>query len=102
MSWVDMSDMRAQFAHVDPAQSVAEDIDRSVSRVPERAEDMQECRFSCPVGAEECPVLTGVNREIDVPQQISPTPHHVDSSSVQNRGHGGVVRFGWCHGQSVQ
>lgn len=85
-----MPDVHPQFPHVDAAQLVAEDVNGTASRVGGCSEQAQKRALARAVRAEEDPVLSGFDRNVDVFQQVSAVADEIHVFGRQNCA-GGVL-----------
>ncbi|BDH55597.1 hypothetical protein MTP03_05360 [Tsukamurella sp. PLM1] len=83
---VDVPDVRAQLAHVHPAQALAQHVDGAVGRVGDRAAQAEQRRLPGPVRAQQHPVFAAPHGERDVIEQLAPVAdevHVVDAQHVR-------------------
>ncbi len=84
MPRVDMANARAEGGKLDAAELSPEDGDGAAGRVPERAAQRQERRLAGSVRADQRPVLTDSDAQVDVLEQVSPGSGDPDVVQLQN------------------
>ena len=83
---VDVPDRLPQPADLDPAQPVAEDVDRAAGRMRLGAAQAHQCALARPVGADERPPLTRPDREVDAGEDPFGLADEVDVAKAQHLG----------------
>ena len=86
MPGIDVPYRLPQLADLDPAQLVAEDVDRAASRVGLGAAQAHERALARPVGTDERPPLARPDCEVDAGENLLRLADKVDVAKAQHLG----------------
>jgi hypothetical protein len=82
---IDRPDRASQLAQVDPAEPATEHVDGPARRKPLRSRQPEQGRLPGTVRAEQRPVLTRLDRQRDVVQDVGTAGKpHIDAADVEN------------------